>query len=242
LVWVYVRAQRLFGGAGQTTLALDIGLAIMLGGLVGARALHVFYEDFQFYLENPIDVIKLWRGGFVFYGGFFGALLAVYLFLRQRGEPFLKWGDFYAPVLALGYGLGRIACFLNGCCFGRECDLPWAVEFVHTGLPSGLRHPTQLYATLWELLIVGLLLYLEKSRSGGGRWSRLKAGSLFFIWLSLHSFGRLVMEFFRGDFRGDLVFGFSISTWISLFLLGVSATLLARSLTSSPSVVGKTGQ
>lgn len=189
----------------------------MISGLIGARGFHALYENLDYYLKYPIDIFKLWQGGFVFYGGFFGALIGAIIFLRMRKESFWSWADFMAPILAFGYGVGRIGCLLNGCCFGRECMLPWAIEFSHTGLPAGLRHPTQIYATLWELCAVVILLFLERRRKI--RPASLQTGKLFLLWLFLHSTGRLIMEYFRDDFRGEIYFGFSISSWISIMIL-----------------------
>jgi len=211
------------------TLSLDLCLAIMIGGLFGARFMHVYYEMPEFYRLNPAEILKIWEGGFVFYGGFFGALLCALALLRYRKESFLTWADLFAPVLAMAYATGRIGCFLAGCCYGRACDLPWAVHFPPGGeAPSGYLHPTQLYAASWEFALVILLLYFERHLNklsytfNGDRMSLTKPGSLFFIWLFLHGVGRIVMEMFRDDPRGPDFLGLSISTWISACLMLVS--------------------
>ncbi|MCB0351653.1 MAG: prolipoprotein diacylglyceryl transferase [Bdellovibrionales bacterium] len=229
ILWVFIRAQK--HPEINPTVALDVCLSIMIGGLLGARSFHVLYENYEYYSQYPMDVFKLWQGGFVFYGGFIGALLATILFLRIRRESFWVWADFMAPVLAFGYALGRIGCFLNGCCFGRECTLPWAIEFSYTGLPTGLRHPTQLYATLWELGVVVVLLLLEWRRNvkpldnhsdikaDNPKTATTRTGQLFLLWLFLHSIGRLIMEHFRDDFRGENYLELSISSWMSIFII-----------------------
>ncbi|OFZ14022.1 MAG: prolipoprotein diacylglyceryl transferase [Bdellovibrionales bacterium RBG_16_40_8] len=211
ILFVYWRAKNRPEFA--VSRALDICLVIMVCGLMGARLFHVFYEDFNYYRQSPWDIFKLWHGGFVIYGGFIGALLGSILFLRYKKEPFWQWANFMAPAFALGYGLGRLACFFNGCCFGRECQLPWAVEFSYIGLPSGHRHPTQLYATFWELGVFFLLLHLEKSK---------RPKPIFLIWLCLHAIGRLIMEHFRDDFRGPEIMGLSVSSWLSISILGLA--------------------
>lgn len=212
-MWVYLRAHRL---EKNTIVALDISLFILFGGLLGARLFHVGYEGHEYYSVRPMDVFKLWQGGFVFYGGLAGAIFSAFLYTRYKGEPFKEWADFFAPVGSLGYALGRFACLLNGCCFGRHCDWPWAIEFQHPGLPSGLRHPTQIYASLWEMGTLFILLWL-------GRKENHKAGVIFTTWIFLHAIGRLVMEAFRDDFRGQLILNLSISTWISVLLILASA-------------------
>src|SRR5690606_9254272 len=102
---------------------------VMIGGFVGARLFHVFYEAWDVYRDNPWLIVQFWRGGFVFYGGFAGALVAAWMTLRLKKESFLEWANFFAPVIAVTYAIGRIGCFLNGCCYGDYCQWPWAVEF-----------------------------------------------------------------------------------------------------------------
>lgn len=218
LIWADRRAARFNR---SRALTLDIALMIMIGGFLGARLFHVLYEAPEVYFENPVRIFKFWEGGFVFYGGFLGALLTSSIFLKIKKESFWQWADFYAPILALGYALGRIGCFMNGCCYGETCDLPWAVEFHTPGLPIGPRHPTQLYATFFELVTLTILLFTEKTK-----WLKQKRfGTLFCLWLALHAIGRLVMEAFRDDFRGP-EFGLSISSWLSLTLLTIALAIL----------------
>jgi phosphatidylglycerol---prolipoprotein diacylglyceryl transferase len=233
LIW----ADRRAGEQGRSrNMALDIALAIMVGGFIGARLFHVFYEYPEVYLAEPARIFKFWEGGFVFYGGFIGAVVATYFFIKWRQESFWEWADFYAPVLAFGYAIGRLGCFFNGCCYGGLCDLPWAVEFTSPGLPGGLRHPTQLYATFFELVVLFVLLRLEKKWRGAGAGAEvpsshiasvLPPGTLFCAWLLLHSIGRLFMEHFREDFRGPEL-GLSVSSWFSIALFAFSARTLFK--------------
>lgn len=195
--------------------AIDMTLVCLIGGFVGARLLHVFWEEPVFYQQHPLAVLEIWNGGFVFLGGVLGAWAACTIFCVIKGEPFWFWADVAVPCISLGYALGRIGCFLNGCCYGRFCELPWAVA-----MQGGMRHPTQLYATFWELAVCLLLLKIE---------SKVRmAGTLFSVWLVLHALGRVMMEYFRDDPRGPMVHGISIGTWMSLAfgLAGVISILL----------------
>lgn len=178
----------------------------------------------MFFTKCPLITLKIghassvfWEGGFVFYGGFILAFLGCWLFLWIRKLSFRKWSDFYAPVLALGYGLGRISCFLAGCCYGRACLAPWAVAFPWDPLQIH-RHPVQIYSVLWELASFALLILLEKRNLPARH-----PGRLFGIWLFIHALGRLMMEYYREDFRGDLILGLTISTWVSFVLIASSA-------------------
>lgn len=240
----------------SVSFAMDLALAIMISGFIGARAFHIFYENFSYYQQTPIDVFKIWQGGFVYYGGLLAALASTVVYLRLKKQSFARWADLLAPILSLGYALGRIGCFLNGCCYGAECPLPgctiwghaWSVEFIYPGLPEGLLHPTQLYAVFWELTVVAVLLLIERKilqaqktlqaksavvensvASGTSLATRIAwPGFLFTLWIFLHSIGRLIMEVFRVDFRGELIFGLSISLWLSLLLLMSTLAIIAK--------------
>lgn len=186
--------------------AIDIALAVLIGGFLGARLMHVFYEEPSIYRTNPWLVFHIWNGGFVFLGGFIGAFIATLGVCRFKGEPFWFWADVATLPLSLSYMIGRLGCFLNGCCYGRPAEVPWAVATQGVS-----RHPTQLYASAWEMLIFGLLLLAR---------DRFKvSGFLFNTWVILHSIGRLIMEVFRDDPRGAPVLGMSVSTVLSLVLI-----------------------
>ncbi len=215
LIWLVRRAHSL---QLDVRLAIDVAMVIMISGFLGARIFHVLFEDLAYYQQNPIDVLKFWNGGFVFYGGAFAAFFASLVFLKVHKEPVGDWLNLYAPIAALGYALGRIACFVTGCCFGGVCDLIPDFSF---------RHPTQLYAVLIEFLSLFILLKIEKSPPP--RLRRVP-GYLFCIWLLLHGTARIFMELLRVDPRGPSPLGLSISTWLSGLLLVVTAIYLKRQL------------
>lgn len=229
IFWVMARAR---SKDFPLATALDFSLAIMLGGFLGARLFHVAWEAPQHYLSNPIDVFRIWQGGFVFYGGLIGAFLATWALSSFKKISFLDWADFFAPVLSLGYAVGRLACFLNGCCYGSVCEVPWGVSFIshqQWGLEVIPRHPTQIYATLFELVIFALVIVLEKRRQQLSKTWLSFSGTIFFVWLVGHSLGRLLMESLRDDFRGLAPLQVSVSTWLSLTFIGIGAFMLARS-------------
>jgi phosphatidylglycerol:prolipoprotein diacylglycerol transferase len=217
LFWVSARA--LTFGLPQKKI-LDLSLLLMGASLLGARLFHVLYENPEYYAASPLKFFYLWEGGFVFFGGAFVALVAGALFLRQQkvNQPG-RYFDVFTPVLAFAYGAGRIGCFLAGCCYGKSCDYAWAVEG---------RHPTQLYATFWEFGVVLILLGVEKQKLFK------KPGQLFTLWVALHSAGRILMESYREDFRGEQIFGLSVSTVICivLFLVAVALLILRRDANS----------
>ncbi|MCB0377387.1 MAG: prolipoprotein diacylglyceryl transferase [Bdellovibrionales bacterium] len=206
--------------------AMDISMIVLITGFVGARLAHVLWEYPSYYWQNPVEVFYFWQGGFVFYGGAILGYLCAFLYARRLKLTFWLWHDTAAPVLALGYALGRIACFLEGCCYGKVCTLPWAIPLkevdVHShAITTALRHPTQIYASLMEACTLFFLLWLEKKKA--------KLGVVFLSWVMLHALGRILMEIFRDDPRGPMLMGLSVSTMISLIFIGLAGmTLRAR--------------
>lgn len=223
IFWLRSRARRY---EFNELILYDLCLRIMIGAFLGARLLHVLYEMPKFYLEYPWEILSFWKGGFVFYGGFFVSMIWGWIFLRRRGEDPRRWLDLFAPVLPLGYAIGRFATLLSGSGYGKPTDLPWAILF-----PPGVEappniplHPTQIYAVIVELLILMVVLILEKRRGREAEansrvsvWQR--NGAIFFQFLILHGSGRILIETFRSDERGGFLLGESISTWISILLI-----------------------
>lgn len=216
LFYIYLRAQQ--KNYSQST-ALDLFMIVSAGAVLGARLFHVLFESPSYYLSQPLAVFSFWQGGFVFYGGLIGGIIAGTWVLRQQQQAVAPWLDFFAPVLSLAYALGRFACFFNGCCYGKACDLPWGYGFrqydYHTSLSLIVyRHPTQLYFVITEFCLFLSLLVLEKKP-----WTKERAGRLFAVWLAVHSCLRFVIEIFRDDDRG-LSFGpLSISMLLSVVFL-----------------------
>lgn len=231
LVWLVRRAERF---ELDRNAVLDIALAVMLGGFLGARVLHVLHEAPSYYRKAPLRILEIWYGGFVWYGGALGGFLAGWIVLRRKKLPLGATLDLIAPVAALGYGLGRLSCVLSGCCFGAVCELaPTSL------LGASFRYPTQLFAVIWELGLVALLLLLERRRprhlASRSLWLHA-SGQLFTAWLIGHSVGRIIMEAFRADDRGPTIVGpISLSTAISFILIG-AALVRTLWLVRTPSV------
>lgn len=208
--WLWIRALKRDLNA---HFALDLTFVVLIAGFAGARLLHVVYEEPSFYAENPVAALFFWDGGFVYLGGAVTGILASWIFCAFRQESFWQWADIIAPVAALAYGFGRVGCFLRGCCFGRACDLPWAVSFpshLEMSIPIVPRHPTQLYALLFEVLIVAFLLWREKRPHF--------TGQIFLLWLMSHAVARSIVEVFRDDPRGFAPLGLSLATWMSVMI------------------------
>jgi phosphatidylglycerol:prolipoprotein diacylglycerol transferase len=165
-LWLATRLARRRGLPGDAFL--DAAVVILFAGVIGARLLFVGL-NWSEYSRNILEVTALWRGGMSFHGGVIAGVLAGAWYLRRHRLPVAAMADTAAPGLALGYAIGRIGCFLNGCCYGGPTNLPWGVHFPVPGAdPAALYHPAQLYATIISLGLAGLLTacYLRPHRVG----------------------------------------------------------------------------
>src|SRR6516164_6903216 len=108
----------------------DLSLWLFMGGLIGARLFYViqYWGD---RIRTIADIFRIWEGGIVLYGSIIGGTAAFFLYRAIRRFPLLPLLDVVAPSLALGIAVGRIGCFLNGCCYGDLCTLPWGTSFPH---------------------------------------------------------------------------------------------------------------
>ncbi len=145
---------------------MDLGLTLLISGIIGARLLYVLTE-IEYYRANPLEMVMIWKGGLVFYGGFIAAFVCGWVFLKRNKIPVLKTCDHIVPYLALGQAIGRIGCFLNGCCFGKPTNLPWGMIFPGGSIagdiyPAVHIHPTQLYSVYTNFLIFAILLLFGK--------------------------------------------------------------------------------
>lgn len=192
------------------------------GGLAGAYALQLLVVT----LETGSLATAFARGGLVFYGAPIVGTLALAAAARPLGaSSFARLADVAIPAVPLAHALGRIGCFLAGCCYGRACDLPWAVRFVDPMAaapdPSVARHPVQLYEAFALLVLAGLLVLVPARRVGDGRRALLYVG--------LYAVVRLVTERFRGDAdRGFVAGPVSTSDAIALVSLAVVLVLFVR--------------
>lgn len=204
---------------------LDLGIYIIVSALIGAKLL-LFIVEFDTFRRDPAELLTLARSGGVFYGGLILAVAVALWYMRRHRMPMWATCDVFAPGIALGHAVGRLGCLAAGCCFGRPTDLAWAITFTHpeaaanvgTPLHVGL-HPTQLYESGAELLILGLLLAIERK-------GRPFPGRTFWLYLLLYGVSRFIIEMFRGDERGIVLGLLSTSQFISVILVPLSLVML----------------
>jgi phosphatidylglycerol:prolipoprotein diacylglycerol transferase len=250
-IWL---AQREAARRGQDPERIaDLTFWILVAALVGSRVYFILVNlgDYlgpgRALVDTPLGriprLLAVWEGGLVFYGGFIGAALTAWWYLRRHRMPFLAHADTLIPSVAFGHFLGRLGCFGAGCCWGDvgHAHLPWLVRFPPVSLayqtftdradpgaflaPDRLTtlplHPTQLYESFGELGLFLLLILVIRPR-------KRFHGQVLAAWLLMYAVLRTVVETFRGDVERGVVMGLGVGQWTSLAILAVGAALWAR--------------
>lgn len=224
-LWVILKLARRVGM--NVELVTNLVVYSALSGMLGAKLLMILF-DWDHFSKNPGDIfsISTLQAAGVFQGGLILAIATAFLYLRHHKLAWLPVFDMFAPGIAIGHAIGRVACFAAGCCWGTECDLPWAVTFRNpeanalTGVPLRVRlHPSQLYELGTEALLFGFLWW----RFGKSH----KPGAVIGAYLVLSSIARFGIEFTRHHDQA-LPFGLplSITQWIAVALALAGGYLL----------------
>jgi phosphatidylglycerol:prolipoprotein diacylglycerol transferase len=229
--WLYarriIRTEKYWGGAAPMTVVDfdDFVLWVTLGIILGGRIGYVLFYNLPYFITYPAEIVQLWKGGMSFHGGFLGCVLAVVLFARKRGIPFLSLGDVTCAVAPIGLFLGRMANFVNGELWGRVSDVPWAMVFPNGGpLP---RHPSQLYEATLEGLVLFTVLAIMIHRGALKR-----PGTIIGAFALIYGAIRIFCELFRepdaqlGFLWQGLTMGMLLS--VPLMLVGIAFIVVAR--------------
>ena len=166
----------------------DILFYIALGVIVGGRLGYVVFYNLGHYIQHPVELLYVWRGGMSFHGGLIGVIVAMAWYARHTRQSFLAVADFVAPLTALGLGAGRIGNFVNQELWGRAADVPWAVVFPAVDVVP--RHPSQVYEALLEGVLLFLVLWVYSRRPR-------PVGSVAGVFLVGYAIFRCFVEFFR---------------------------------------------
>lgn len=193
-------------------IILDLAIYVIIVAIAGSRCFYVLGQWDQ-YKNNLVEIFMVQKGGLVFLGGFLLALLTIILYSKRKGIPLLKLFDILAPGVALGYAIGRIGCFLNGCCFGLPAKVSWALRFpagslAYSYFPGERIHPTQLYSSASMFLVFLILVFLYRSKKFDGQ--------VFFLGIIFYPVYRFLVEFLR--YSPIHWGGFTPSQWIVVFL------------------------
>ena len=194
-------------------------LGAMLGGVLGAK-LYFLIDHWSYTMADPIGSVFS-GAGLTYYGGLIGGAIGVLWVGRHYRIPLGVLVDIGAPLVALGYGVGRIGCFLNGCDYGGPTDLPWGLTFVHGTPPVTIPvHPTQVYESLISLGFFFFLWFNLK------RWEK-RVGFTMGLYLILGPAERFLVEFIRTN--APVALGLTMAQWFSLALIPVGLWLIRRS-------------
>lgn len=194
LAGIWTASRRAVRAGVHADVIVDLGPWLVLGTIVGARALFVISYWRESFAHGPFwQVFNIRGGGLVFYGGLIGASIAYLVYVRLKKLPVWKIADILAPSIALGHAIGRLGCLMNGCCYGRPCDLPWAIQYPPDN-PTYPRHvhPTQVYESALNLGLYAFLAWRIRRRHFDGE--------IFATYLLVYSLLRAVVESFRGDY------------------------------------------
>ncbi len=200
----YLIFKRYFRGDKLTPEMVDsLLIYIAIAGIVGARLGHCLFYEPGYYLKNPVEILKIWKGGLASHGWSIGILIALWLYNRKFKVPYLWLMDRIVIVVALAAAFIRMGNFFNSEIYGYPTNLPWGVEFVRdrlydstTGelLPTVPRHPTQIYEALSYLIIfiVSFIFYQKKHMV-------VRDGFMFAVFMIALFSARFMMEFLKND-------------------------------------------
>jgi phosphatidylglycerol:prolipoprotein diacylglycerol transferase len=201
---------------------LDIIFYLILGAIAGGKLFFIAFYWQEFASSGLLDKIRF---GFVFIGGFLGAAaVALWLFKKKNLNAF-NMADFFAPAVSLGHGIGKIGCFLAGCCYGRPTTLPIGVKFTNPQslVPADLLGapilPVQLLEAAFGLILFFILYAFYKRKH--------RAGSVFAVYILIFAAWRFVIEFFRGE-PENYILGITATQMTTLILAVLAAAFLIR--------------
>jgi len=204
--WILHRRATLPASGWTRDDVADLVFYAAFGAVLGGRFGYALFYNFREYLQDPLALFAVWRGGMSFHGGVLGFILAAWLYARRRGRSFFEVADFVIPVVPVGLFFGRVANFINQELWGAPSSLPWAVIFTDPAADGIARHPSQLYeAALEGLVLLALLNFLWHRSPRRG----IIAGSFLFG----YGVFRFAVEFVR---EPDAHIGYLNHAWLTM--------------------------
>jgi|UniRef100_UPI00404B9B0B phosphatidylglycerol---prolipoprotein diacylglyceryl transferase len=218
----WILSKKIFLTNQQVNVKIDDYITyLILGIIIGGRLGYVFIYNFDYYLVNLTDILKIWEGGMSFHGAVAGIIISSLIFGKINNDNSFYYMDVVALVAPIGIFFGRIANFLNSELYGTTTSVPWAVKFIQIDNLS--RHPSQLYEAFFEgIVLFVILLYFYKKQY-------LKIpGKISGFFLFFYSIFRFILEFFRAPDTqlGYLIFGFTMGQIISIIFIIVGLSLI----------------
>ena len=217
--WVYCK-KKLIKDQKILDLFDDFITYAILGIIVGGRIGYVLFYNFEYFLNNPLEILFVWNGGMSFHGGLIGVIIASYLFSKLNKINTFIFLDLVSLSAPIGIFFGRIANFINSELYGTPTEVPWSVKFI--AVDDINRHPSQLYEAFLEGIILFFMLQFILKKNFAK-----KTGQISCLFLVLYSFFRIITEFFRTpDLHiGYLFFNLTLGQLISAVFLSIGLAL-----------------
>ena len=193
---------------------------LIIGIILGGRIGYIVFYNFSYYLDNFLEIFKIWQGGMSFHGGLLGVIVSSYIFAKKNNQNPFFYLDQVSLVAPVGIFFGRLANFINSELYGTVSNVPWSVIFIKVDNLS--RHPSQLYEAILEGIILFLLLMYFRKKS-----YLSKPGTISGLFLIFYSIFRFFIEFYRvpDEQIGYLVFNLSIGQIISFVFLTIGTII-----------------
>ena len=192
---------------------------VIIGLISGGRLGYILFYNPNYYLDNFLDIFKIWHGGMSFHGGVIGIIISSILFSKKNNEDVFKYLDIIALISPIGIFFGRIANFINSELYGLNTSVPWAVKFIK--IDNLYRHPSQLYEAAFEGIILFLILIYFWAKN-----YQKTSGKLSALFLIFYSIFRFIIEFFRSpdEQLGYLILNLTMGQLLSFlfFITGIS--------------------
>ena len=191
----------------------DLITYIIIGVIIGGRLGYILFYNLNFYLDNILEIFKIWKGGMSFHGGLIGVITGTLIFSNKNNLNYRVYFDTISVVAPIGIFLGRISNFINSELYGTPTQKPWGIVFPN--VDSLKRHPSQIYEALLEgivlFIILNFLVFNKKN----------KFGFISCIFLILYGFFRIICEQYRepDEHIGYLLNHLSVGTVLSLGMI-----------------------
>lgn len=240
-VWITTTRWKKLGG--NFDQVLDITLVSVPAGIIGARLYHIITTPERFFGPDGdwAEMFRIWNGGLGIWGGVLFGALAAWAWCRHKHYPMALLADVIAPGLLVAQAVGRLGNWFNQELYGAPTTLPWGLKLNMEGTaighseqcydgatcPSGtLFHPTFLYEMIWNLIGAAIIVYI-----GSKAMKKLKAGSLFAVYIMWYTLGRTWIESLRIDYAHEFL-GVRINVWVSMavFVLGAVSFIVVQQM------------
>ncbi len=196
---------------------------LILGVILGGRLGYVIFYNFKYYVNYPLDILKIWQGGMSFHGGLLGIIIVSLLYAKKNNQNAFSYLDAVSLVAPIGIFFGRISNFINSELYGIKTNVPWGVKFIK--VDDFYRHPSQLYEAIFEGLVLFLILIYFRNKG-----LMKTPGYISGLFLIFYSIFRFFIEYFRvpDEQLGYLFLNLTMGQIISMMFLILGIYLIFK--------------